>query len=215
MKFDKIWGIDVCFIDNAVDCDDIIVKETFNYNDKIILLGVANVSTWHGFDRVINGLHEYYRGDNCCPEIIFNIVGDGVEIQHLRELTKELNLEHYINFLGMKDKEELDKLYNEAHIAVSSLGMHRIQMINGSTLKTKEYCARGIPFKLSYKEAKLLKEYEGSFYLTFDADESPINLRNVVDFYFSIEPSKIAGHMRSFAEKNFSWRNEMEMIVNK
>ena len=42
----------------------------------IVLLAVATLAKWHGYERVIKGLYNYYA-DGGERNIIFNIVGNG------------------------------------------------------------------------------------------------------------------------------------------
>ena len=139
MPYEKIWNCNTICIDNAVDIDKIspIEKKVYNPNE-LILLGVANVAKWHGFDRVIEGIGEYYENSDISKRnIVFNIVGSGELISQMKKRVKELNIENNVNFLGLKQGNELRKEYEKCDIAIASLGMHRIGVLNGSTLKLR------------------------------------------------------------------------------
>ena len=57
-------------------------------------------------------------------------------------------------------------------LQVGSLGLHRIGLTEASTLKVREYWARGIPFLLSYEDTDHLETPEMSpFYWCSAIDE--------------------------------------------
>ena len=73
---DVIFGQRTIRISNGVDLDSIPIH---NYqpstNNAIHLIGVAEVHYWHGFDRLIAGLGEYYSNNPNPRRIYFHIVG--------------------------------------------------------------------------------------------------------------------------------------------
>jgi hypothetical protein len=55
---------------------------------------VANIHFWHGLDRVIEGLREYYAAPHQCI-VRLRIAGDGVEtLQRLNTAALEAALQH-------------------------------------------------------------------------------------------------------------------------
>jgi hypothetical protein len=65
---------------------------------------------------------------------------------NLKNLASRLRINDHIIFHGFVHGKELDRLFEQNHIAVGSLGIHRIGLNQLSILKAREYCARGIPF---------------------------------------------------------------------
>ena len=211
MPYDKIWGIDVLEIDNGIDINSIRVKkESFN-EDRPIFICVANVSKWHGLDRLINGLNNYKKYKRAVPYIW--IVGDGSEIPTLKKLVKDSSLEDNVIFFGNKTGEELDVLIDKADIGIGSLGMHRIGLKQGSTLKVKEYFSRGLPFIYSYDEKLIADDYK--YALKFPQNDNHINIDMCMEFYYGIKDnSDVTSEMRNFAKKNFDWKVQMKVIFN-
>ena len=78
----------------------------------------------------------------------------------------------------------MEELYETADIALSSLGMHRVGLKVGQTLKSKEYGAKGLPIISEYR----VEEYpEGEKYqLVVPMDESPVNIESVIRMYDAI-----------------------------
>ena len=215
MPYEKIWNCNTICIDNAVDIDKFspIEKKVYSPNE-LILLGVANVAKWHGFDRVIEGIGEYYKNSDIRKiNIVFNIVGSGELISQMKKRVKELNIENNVKFLGIKQGNELRKEYEKCNIAISSLGMHRIGVLNGSTLKTKEYCAYGIPFVMAYNEKEIKDEFK--YVLKFEANEDPIDINKIIMFYETLsKESNISEQMHNFAKKHYDWKIQMAKIFS-
>lgn len=213
----EIFGVKTIKIQNGIDVN-IMNKKTDNKNTRgiINLIGVAVLTFWHGYDRIVNGLEEYYKSKDRTEQIVFNIVGEGVELSHLKKIVKSKGLEDHIIFHGKQHGAELDDLFNKSDIAIGSLGIHRLGLTKVSTLKAKEYCARGIPFIKAYVE----KDFDGKgldFYLNFPSDESNININEILEFYNKLVSNygvnEVRDRMRSFAENNLTWVIQVRPIV--
>jgi glycosyltransferase involved in cell wall biosynthesis len=212
MEHDNIWGIPVILIDNGVSVEKITIKKQKENNNFFVISGVANISHWHGFDRVITGISEYYRSGGT-EKIIFQVIGEGDALLNLKNLAKELNVEKNILFLGFKRDEELDRVLDNSDVAISSLGMHRIGLKVGSTLKTKEYCARGIPFIYSYEERALPKNVP--FAMICPSDDRPINISKVIKFGIECRGNKkTSDEMRQFASTHYDWTVQMKKVIS-
>lgn len=210
MPYEKIWGIDVVCIDNGVELEECKLIEKENH-EGINLIIVANLAKWHGVDRLIAGLKDYYD-NNVSERVFLTIVGETELIGDLKQYAHEKEVYKYCKFVGRKDGELLRQEYSTADVAVGSLGMHRIGVLNGSTIKVKEYCALGLPFIYAYNE-RLIKE-NFKYALKLKMDESPVDISQVVDFYKGLKMTKRqALEMRSFAEEFFSWKKQMAYVV--
>lgn len=201
-------------ISNGIDLQNIPKRKLKNKGHSLNIIGVANISFWHGYDRVIEGLAEYYK-DNHDIEVYFHVVGDGPEINNLKKLTEKLNLKKYVIFHGTKIGKELDELFNIAHLAISSLGLHRIDMDKGSNpLKNREYFARGVPFIVSKKDPDFPESCPYLFIIP--SGDSPVNIKDIISFYKKFEKNypKYAKKMRKYAEKNLCWETKLKKLLN-
>lgn len=130
-------------IGNGIFIDhNIPLSNTQSVGTCVKLVGVARVSYWHGYDRVLYALSEI-ENKNIPHQFSFSIVGDGDEIINLKSLAKRLNLTN-IKFHGLKRGNELDAILDDCHIGISSLGLYRKGIDTASSLKTREYLARGL-----------------------------------------------------------------------
>ena len=135
-------------IGNAVDVNAITVREHSPTwpSEELKLIGVAQLASWHGYDLVIRAMSEFEKIAGKKFKISFTVIGVGPALDYLKELTKNLALEDQVKFAGSLQGNELYKKYDDAHLAISAIGIHRIGLNYSSALKAREYCAVGIPF---------------------------------------------------------------------
>ena len=214
-----IFGQRTIRISNGVDFDHIPLrcptsKEPINH--EIHLIGVAEVHYWHGFDRLITGLGEYYKNGERIYKLHFHIVGDigpsemydSIHAPGFKELIEKYNIAEYIHFHGPMYGQELDDLFNQCDFAIGSLGRHRSGIDKIKTLKNREYAARGIPFIYSETD----EDFDHMPYiLKAPADESPIDIENLLKFYQ--EQTCSLFEIRNSIEF-LSWKNQMQEIIN-
>jgi glycosyltransferase involved in cell wall biosynthesis len=110
------------------------------------LVAVATVSKWHGYDRLLRAVKSFSERPHRAFDVRLVIAGEGPELAALRTLSASLGLDDRVVFAGSVTGAPLRDLYAQSHLAVSSLGLHRIGLSTASVLKAREYCAVGIPF---------------------------------------------------------------------
>lgn len=195
-------------IGNGFDVTSVPVRRAPSYTgDGLHLLCVAIVHRGHGLDRLIRGLASYKN----VLRVVLHIAGDGPEMSSLKELTNNLGIVDQVVFHGFLTGKTLDSLFDQCHIAVGSLGIHRIGLREASILKAREYCARGIPFLYDVPDADFPSGFP--YILRLPADESTINLEQVTSFVEEIcadpnHPQK----MRVYAEKHLDWSVKMKKL---
>jgi len=210
--YKEIHGVKTINISNGIDFERIKLKSAKSQSpNRINLLGVAEIHYWHGFDRLIKGLADYYKNVQIETEVFFDIVGGGVqnELDMLKNLTRELNLENYVTFYNESSGKELDAFFEKADFGVASLGRHRSGISKIKTLKTREYAARGIPFIYSETD----DDFDNMPYIIkAPADESPIDINKIVEFYKSLKISP--AEIRLTIEDTLSWRIQMQKVID-
>lgn len=209
--FEKIWGLDVIPINNGIDVSSIPDRPRFyKSSNEIRLMSVANIAHWHGFDRLIRGLAEYYK-DSQPKKVYVEIAGPGVEVKLLEELATKLGVNTYIKFLGPKVGKELDELFDKSDLGISVLGVHRVNMKECDSLKAREFCARRLPFITEAAES----QYVGKpFAHIVPSDETPINIKDIISFYEKISTNpEILNEMREFAETRCDWKFAMRHVL--
>jgi len=206
-----IFGVPAIEINNGIEVDSINIVEKRETDNEIHLIGVASIAFWHGYDRVVEGIHNYYQQHSIKKKVFFHIVGDNSneESVKLKELVKRYHLSDCIIFYGRKSGKELDMLFNKADIAVGSLGCHRISIKDIKSLKNREYCARGIPF--FYSETDIDFE-DKDFVFKVPGNDAPINIEEIIKVVTNnqFDPVKI----RKFAQENLTWDKQFKKVLN-
>jgi hypothetical protein len=166
-----------------------------------VVFVASSVAPWHGWSRVHEGLARY-RGS---LKIIVDAVGDmGKSNGHLESVGNA-----QVRYHGTLKRAELDRVFSDAHVGISSLAMHRIGLREGCVLKTREYTARGLPFVYAYDDSDL--RADDPFCLRVAADESPLEVERVLDFARGVANRPgIAELSRAAASTRMDWRAKIE-----
>lgn len=203
----NIWGKKSIRIVNAVDLEkNAPIKQNVILDNTIRFVGVAALAYWHGYDRLIKGIKEF-TDENCSEfKVEFHIVGDGEpELTQLKSIVEKYNLGKYIFFHGRKMGEALNHIYDKMNVAVDSLGRHRSGNNYNCSIKSKEYTARNLPFIKSHLDDSFNC---AGFVFNAPADDSAINLNEVVEWYQSLGEYGLS--IRNYAIKNFSMETQVK-----
>ena len=208
---DFIFGQQTIKISNGIDFNSVrLMKESQHPDNELHLIGVAEIHRWHGFDRVIQGLADYYIKPQEI-KVFFHVVGyffSPVEREEITHIINENHLEPYIILYGKKHGEELDEIFDKCDFGIGSLGRHRVGIDDIKTLKNREYAARGIPFIYSETDTDFDRQ---SYVLKMPADESAICIEDIIKFYkqLTVTPQQIR---RSI--EHLSWKNQMKCVID-
>jgi len=207
--YDQIFGQRTIRISNGIDFNSVKIKTTINDTSKALnLIGVAEIHRWHGFDRLVKGLATYYSQ----PQdyiVRFHVVGYFFSSEGetaFRKIISDNNMNEYVILYGKKHGEELDNIFNQCDFGIGSLGRHRVGIDKIKTLKNREYAARGIPFIYSETDG----DFDSKPYvLKAPADETPIDIRDIVSFYqqLALSPQQIRDSI-----KDLSWEYQMRHV---
>ena len=214
----EIFGQRTIRISNGVDFDSIPLHQPSAIShqpSELHLIGVAEVHVWHGFDRLVAGLGEYYKNGGQ-REVIFHVVGGVHPNERYRGNDYHPGIQNIIDKYGIADKvifhgtmfgDELTNVFNQCQFAIGSLARHRSGITVIKTLKNREYATRGIPFIYSEQDS----DFDGQPYvLKAPADESPIDIQRIIDFvdHFSMKPEEI----RKTVE-HLTWKIQMQNVI--
>lgn len=203
-------GVNTVNILNGINPANIVCRREHSCGNVIKLLAVANVSFWHGFDRVIRGLAEYH-GER---KIEFVIVGQGSELAELKKLVIQYALENIVSFRGLLFGEGLDKCFDECDVAIGSLGLHRLG-ITPSSLKSREYMARGIPFVASETEAIELDDNVSPYAYMVPGNDQKIDIEALLEWIDRTDMVKAGEALHTFALTHCTWKIQMQKVLQK
>lgn len=206
-----IFGQKAINISNGIDFGSVHMKTHQNDTSKELnLIGVAEIHQWHGFDRVIKGLAEYYSKHQDYI-VKFHVVGyffSPAGEAEFKALISDNHMEDYVILYGKQHGDGLDQIFEQCDMGIGSLGRHRVGIQQIKTLKNREYAARGIPFVYSETDS----DFDNRPYvLKAPADESPIDIQQVVDFYrhFNLSASEIRNSIQ-----DLSWTSQMKHVID-
>ena len=209
--YSKRYLIPSLTLGNGISTVEIPLKKQSYLDSELHILSVAVIQNYHGIDRFIRGLHEYNAHYANSTKIVLHIVGDGPELPYLKELTDELGLNENVIFHGFKSGRELDEMFDICHIAIGSLAGFRVGLNELSSLKSREYCARGIPFLMASKDADFPDDF--AWVQMVPANENLLDMNLVINFAERVmsdpeHPQK----MRKYAEENLDWVAKMKVL---
>lgn len=216
----SIWNIPAINISNGVNLSRIPIRRVITNNDKTInMIAVAKFGFWHGYDRLIKGLGEYYQTSEKHRNIKLYLVGSGdkkVEEEY-KKLISKYSLDKRVIMTGKRIGSDLDDLYNHCDLGIDSMGRYRSGVTYNSTLKGKEYLAKGLPI-ISGVKTELDAMPDFKYYYRVPADDSSINIQNIIKFYDDVyghkDKQKVAYEIRDFCKQNFSLQDCYSKVIN-
>lgn len=209
----EIFGIPCLQLSNGIEVQSVPERHETPRGDRINLISVGNIADRHGLDRALTGIAEYVERPDA-REVQLHIVGDGPAVPGLRALADRLGIDEHVRFHGLQSGAALDALFDEADLAIDSLALHRLQLPRSSSLKAREYCARGVPFVVASDDADFPSSLE--FVHRVPAGEGPIGIAGVVDFLCRLHEQAPCVHreMRKYADENLSWQVKLAPVVD-
>lgn len=187
-------------------------------NKQIIrLLAVATFQNYHGYERVIKGLAQYYD-ESAERKIELYLVGNGEEAIKYKKMVKQYDLEKSVQLCGRKTGSELDHIYDHMDMALGSFGMYKEKIYKSSSLKVREYLAKGMPVVCGSCDDAFERQKDYKYCLEFPNDNSVIDMKRVVDFYKSVyesdtEREQIHREIREYARRTVDLSVTMRPVI--
>lgn len=215
---EQIFGQRTIRISNGVNFDSIPLHQYQPPHDGTIhLIGVAEVHLWHGYDRLIRGLGEYFRHASQPASVYFHIVGgvctEDMEVGNdyypsYRSMIEQYGLQDRVIFHGQLFGDALDQVFNQCCFAIGSLARHRSGITVIKTLKNREYATRGIPFIYSEQDSDFDHQ---PYVLKATSDESPIAIQEILNFIYlhHFNPAAIRRTV-----EHLSWKKQMQQVID-
>lgn len=176
------------------------------------LLFVGSVYKSHGLHRIVKTL---IKNSNELLErelkVFIHIAGAKESDTYLKKVSNYQSCKENFIYHGFLNSTEIDKLANDCHLAINSLGLHRIGLRVTSTLKSREYFARGIPYITSSFDDDF--EISNPFIYIFPANEDAINLDELIGFVDNVmNVTEHPGIMRDYAYEKLDWKVKMKRL---
>lgn len=208
----EIWGIPTISLLNGVDMD---IHRLQNKKEDTVLRMIAVAASflpWNGFERLIEGVNHYIEhGGRRQLKIYF--VGQGADENYYKSLVEKYHLNKIVQFCGQLDGKELDQVFDQADVAISSLGAYKLDINCSCPLKGAEYCARGLPMVCGYQDSRFPDDFP--YILQVPNDATPIAIDEIINFYDRIALQRnYQKIIRNYAEENLSWDSIMRPVVD-
>lgn len=206
----SLSGIPAINIVNGVDADAYPLHVARQNATDLHLIGVASMSHWQGYDRLIRSLSAY-EGE---MDIHLHLVGgdgDG-SLPVWQALAQSEGLADRVHFHGEMHGKALDDLFAICDIGVGGLGLYRKNQFQSMTLKLREYMARGLPFVYAVDDPSIPDP--SPFCMRVSNDERIFAMESIVDFAVQAKENKeIQSQMRAYAKAHLSWTPSMRKVL--
>jgi len=202
---------------NAVDIDFFNLKKSYPDKKSIDLISVSHAKPYHGHDRLIKGLYNYYHDTNIEPkmDVRFHIVGTVEKSLNLKKMTEGYDLQEKIIFHGFKTGADLDSVFDVADIGIDAIGKFRRKDCKtfSSSLKSREYMARGLPIIVEKGiDFEVENKADLDFVFRTDDNDTPVNINEIVAWFNRIKSTN--EDIREFAKIFLSWEKEMGKVIS-
>lgn len=216
---ETIFGIPVQVVPNGFDFSAMALVTQPLPEDGIHIIAVSSMREWHGYERFLAGMHAYYRDQSANKRnIILHLVGNGREYGKYKTLVEQYGLQQHVILEGAMHGEKLDALYEQCALGIDSLARHRSGIDVLSSLKSREYGAKGIPIINSCKIDIIGEDFP--YLLRVPADETPIDMDSVASFYDRCFASgkdrfEVGREIRGYIEEKSGMKQTLQAVVNR
>lgn len=212
-----LWGVKTVCVVNGIDLSSVPVRRYKAHDGTINLLCVAKFSPWHGYERLIMGLRNYYDDIENKRIVKILMVGEGVEKDYYQKLVEENNLSEYIRFYGKLTGNKLDNIYDQTDIGICSLGRYKSGIDVIGDLKSRDLMAKGIPMLCGCQIDILVnKDYKYACYVP--NDNSIININDIISYYVNLlkdsDVKDITNSIRKEAERLIDFSVTYQKVLN-
>jgi len=206
--YPTLFRIPVLIIPNGFDFSSMALVSAPLPEDGIHIAAVSSMREWHGYERIMDGLHRYYGSD--LPEkrnFVVHLVGHGRLFPVYEALVAQYQLQEHVILEGALHGDALQAIYERCALGIDSLGRHRSDISRLSSLKSREYAAKGLPIINSCPIDVIEEDYP--YLLLVPADETPLDFDAIAEFY-----DRCFHSGKSRQEVGLILRNYMERSCN-
>jgi hypothetical protein len=197
---------------DAVKTSDYTLRKKIPVLEKefriVFLKGASTAADFNGLDRIFKGIKNY-QGAYTIRLFLYgkNLASEKQSIHQL-EIDGQVVTGEYLQ------SEEIDTLMENMHLGVSAMGLHRKGINGTTTIKAREYFARGIPFIFGHHDPDISESCEAmKFCLEFKANDEAIDFVKVIEWYKNlVEEVFFNEKMRAFAENNLDYTIKMNKL---
>ncbi|MDO4189562.1 MAG: hypothetical protein Q4D29_11295 [Lachnospiraceae bacterium] len=196
---------------NSIDIEEYYVTDVPPFENTIKLFVSSNLAPSHCLERLLTSIKSYsgpYR-------IELTIVSkDTPSYRFIKEQATILGLNNSINFLSEKTLSEVIGLGGSMHIGVGILTYNEPHRTLDTSLKTKDYCAIGLPFFSSCKDLSFPAPFP--YHYVISNDTYDIDLNTIIEWYLNIrKDSDYKQKMYDYAKNNLQYDKFAQQIIDR
>ncbi|OAV44309.1 hypothetical protein [Lewinella sp. 4G2] len=185
-------------------------REMGKQTGPLRMIGLAaNLERFHGYDRVIRGMKEYLdHKTEDQRDVHLTIISQGDVFEELKVLANEFGLTEKTTFLSPRVGKDLYDIIQTMDLGIGTIARYRVELFTDSSLKTREYCAFGVPQLLSAEDRSFPKEL--TFVRYIPNDDSPVPVGDLVSWLEDLhqQPNWQVALYRH-ADEQLSWKGQM------
>ncbi|EOS25695.1 hypothetical protein C806_01822 [Lachnospiraceae bacterium 3-1] len=216
----KVFGVNTVKIINGYDFETLPARGNCESTEIIDIAIVARFQFWHGYERLIEGLYEYYKNGGQ-RKVVLHFVGDGQVVDDYKKKIMEYGLDNNARFYGFLDNSEIMSVYNKCNLSVDALAGYRKDVYLSCSLKTREYLAVGLPIvtgiRLDIQEYEELRPYV----LEFENSPAALSVEKIVDYYDSMyggnsseDNREMINNIRESSRKYLDSNNALNNVIS-
>lgn len=186
-------------------------------DNTLHIVTLSTMKLWHGYDRLINGLIQYYSNKATAQttgKVILHMIGDGPCCKDWKQLCDAGGISDFVVFHGMLTGNDLEQLLSDCDVAVDSMGCHRKGLSTSSALKVREYLAHGLPVVYSSYDA--ITDGIQEYCMQVPPDENPVDIPSIISFHHSLEEwNRYYPVLRQYAIDHCSWAPQLKKVTER
>jgi hypothetical protein len=188
---------------------------TIDFNTQhiqmVFLKGASMAADYNGLDRLIISLS---RQKNNQFRYYLTIIGNDTDWE--KKTIQKYNVEEFVKLKPAMNKQALDIELGNYHLGVGPLAVHRKGIVSTTSIKVREYFARGLPFFFAHHDSgisdnKALQPY----FLQLEATDEPIDLQLLDAFVLSIKTiDDLSNEMYRLAKQYLDYSVQVKQIFD-
>lgn len=175
----------------------------------IFLKGAVTHADFNGLDRLFMGMATY-KGNT---KLHLRLYGRNLESE--KRQIQEYGIQEMVELNDFIDKERIDEIMNSVDLGVGALGVHRKGLKSTTTIKAREYFARGLPFFFGHNDPDFSSSSAAmNFCLEYEANDEPIDIEQLIQWYSNLEDQQnLPEKMHQFAVENLDYTIKMKRLL--
>lgn len=192
-----------------LDSEDI--KLEYDLKGKLVIGWTGSFRSFHGVDILVKIFKKVHQE---IPNSHLLLVGDGEEMEEIKALVHELNLENAVSFPGRMSFLRMTKFVNTFDIAI--LSARKASEFHYSPMKLREYLKAG-KATLAPNAGEIPQMFKDDVHLKlYEVGDIDGTAKKLINLYNDREKREYLGQQgREFILKNGTWDVELKKLMER